>query len=287
MKTHLGMDKRLNKYNGRGSSFYANYKQLNQGAYSANIAFLDQLEGVNSYLIYRDLDLLLSKHLLREKLGKSIRVLDIGCSIGTSLLYFQNVLSKYDYELDILGIDINVEALAYARQRFPDIQFKQISIGESLDKFGKFDLIICNFVLVEMHSDQMLELLIQANTLLTQHGILFSANPTPDIYNPQYDWYGINNRYQNNSLLWKTAHDVSGYYENQTVTLQILDPRTNKEIITFHDFFHSQEAYEKSYHLAGLCVREQFFPLGCATDNIPWLCEFKTPRLRIDILSCN
>lgn len=264
------------------------YQTLNQESYSKQLYLLKKLEESNSYLIYRDIPILLSKHVPQRISNDQINILDIGCSIGTSLLYFTNALQTYDYKLNAMGIDINADALAIARERFPTATFQQISDTDSWDDLGPFDLIICHFVLVEMHSDQMLNLLKKARKLLSSHGLMFVTNPTLDIYYPENDWYGVNNKFVDNIPI-KTEGDIKSsleYRENQTVILQAIDPNTNTEIITFHDFIHSEHAYDTAYQNAGFNLLERYFPMGLSTDKIPWLSELHKPRLRIDILSC-
>lgn len=266
-----------------------NYGKLNQESYVKQLHLLQKLEESSSYLIYRDIPMLLSKHLRQRVSGHTLNILDIGCSIGTSILYFTEALKSYPYEFNITGIDINSEALAVARKRFPMVMFQQISDTHALDDLGQFDLIICHFVLVEMHSDDMLNLLQKTRQLLSPPGLMFMTNPTVDIYDPKNDWYGINNKFIVNAPLEIEAQSDSkiGYAENQTVTLQVIDPKTDTEIITFHDFIHSEQAYDDAYQKAGFSLLDRHFPLGLSTDKIPWLNECHKPRLRIDILSCD
>ncbi|MEM2031002.1 MAG: class I SAM-dependent methyltransferase [Candidatus Micrarchaeia archaeon] len=84
---------------------------------------------------FKDLDSLLLP--LRKEIKT---VLEIGCGEGFVTKHI------HDLGFKIVGADISDEVLRIAREMFPEIEFLNMDIYE-LDKFGKWDLIVCCEVL--------------------------------------------------------------------------------------------------------------------------------------------
>ena len=59
-----------------------------------------------------------------------------------------------------------------ARIKVPDGIFVKVEPNQSLDIFGKFDLIICNFVLVEHSYDEARRIIQQLQPLINNNGVL-------------------------------------------------------------------------------------------------------------------
>jgi len=264
------------------------HHKLNQKNYSKNPSDFKKLEDLNSYLIYRDVSVLLEKHLFnRISVDHVIHILDIGCSVGTSIIHFSQKIKSFGFNIKVTGIDLNAVTLNTAAKRLPDVKFKQITIEDSLKDLGKFDLIICNFVLVEMSTIAMQKLLIKAQKLLHKKGIMVVSNPTTAIYRAENRWYGLNNQFITNrpSLPPKTGFTDWEFTEDQAVTLQIIDPITQKEIVTFHDFLHTEKSYDAAYNVSNLRLLDRHKPLGKLDDEIQWLDEKEKPRLMIDVVT--
>ncbi len=69
------------------------------------------------------------------------RVLDLGCSSGTiaGLIAARNA--------DVVGIDLDLDALEVARRRYPQIDFRHGDVWEYLKEAGSFDVIILSHIL--------------------------------------------------------------------------------------------------------------------------------------------
>ncbi len=263
------------------------YHSINQKNYTKHSSEFEKLEQLTSYLVYRDIEFLLLKYLLKNRSkNQPIKILDIGCSVGTSIIHFSQVIQSHGFKTDITGIDLNEATLAKASARLPHVKFKQVAIEDSLEELGQFHLIICNFVLVEMPNKEMKVLLKKAQRLLQEDAIMVVTNPTIFAYCTEYKWYSLNNQFLNNQPgIPPCAKKPRGEFaEDQPVTLQIIDPQTQKEIVTFHDFLHTQASYDGAYCAAELSLLERHCPLGKLEDNIPWLTETKISRMQIDIL---
>ena len=97
----------------------------------------------------------LKKHLFERAPKPTYRLLDYGCGAGLSTSIYTQIIKEAGHNVEIVGADVSDENLAYAKTKVPEGNFVKIDPNQSLTNLGKFDLIICNFVLVELPSDQM------------------------------------------------------------------------------------------------------------------------------------
>jgi SAM-dependent methyltransferase len=64
--------------------------------------------------------------------------LDVGCGVGE----FSRVLASMG--LDVSGVDVRRENVAEARDRFPDLAFRELSVeADAFRGLGSFDLVLC------------------------------------------------------------------------------------------------------------------------------------------------
>ena len=80
------------------------------------------------------------------KVGKRLRILDLGVNSGDELQLIKNLLTEEEYaKIEFVGIDYSSSAIAEAQKRFPEdnVRFIEHDINK-LDELdlGKFDLII-------------------------------------------------------------------------------------------------------------------------------------------------
>jgi len=90
-----------------------------------------------------DLTARLRSHIFRKiGLPRLKSVLDVGCGTGkiSAEIAQRNVA--------VIGVDIDPDAIALARRRFPEIDFQHVTGGRLPFKDASFDLAFCHFVLM-------------------------------------------------------------------------------------------------------------------------------------------
>lgn len=238
------------------------------------------------YLAYRDINVLLNRHLYSKIVNNNIRLLDFGCGVGLSTEIVLNHISKHtQYTVDTVGVDINASNLEIARKKLPQAQFKCITAKDNLEDIGHFDLIICNFVLVEMKNNEMLDVLNLLKTKLSKNGILIVTNPNAKAYHPENQWYTFNNQFPENIPTLKLERsDKLTYHQDQPIKVQVFAEKDSPHSFTFFDYFHSGSQYRNAYLTAGLQLLETHKPLGTANDQIEWKAEYTKSPYKIHVL---
>jgi len=281
------------------SKFYANdlgdlnknqesdHSIRNQENYSEKATEHDNLT-LNStlYLAYRDINDLLSRHLYSKVKNNTIKMLDFGCGVGLSTqIISQLIREKAPYEVCITGVDVNEENLKIARGKLPNADFRAITANDKLDDLGKFDLIICNFVLVEMQTTEMLTVLTTLNSRLSENGVIIVTNPTARAYRLENSWYSFNNQFPENTPTQKSdKNQKMKFIEDQPIKVQVFASKNSEQSFTFYDYFHSGSAYKKAYSSAGLQLLETHKPIGKPEDNIEWEAEKNIPPYKLHVL---
>lgn len=263
------------------------HKDRNQANYNEKANEHDTL-GLKStlYLAYRDVNELLERHLYPKLTDKKIRILDFGCGAGLSIeTILHQIKGKSSYKVDVFGVDINAANIEIAKSKMPGGTFKCISNEDNFDDMGKFDLIICNFVLVEMKSSEMLSIVKLLKSKLNENGILIVTNPTARAYRPENKWYTFNTEFCEN--IPSRQLDIQKklkFHEDQSIKIQVFAAKDSEKSFTFFDFFHSGSAYRNVYKAAGLKLLESHKPVGMQEDKIAWHSEFSKPPYKIHVL---
>lgn len=263
------------------------HEKRNQENYSVKAKDHDTLSLDSTlYLAYRDLNKLLQRHLYPKLTEGKIRFLDFGCGVGLSTQMILQDLHKHShYAVEAVGVDVNEANLEIARSKLTNVHFKRISTQDKLEDIGQFDLILCNFVLVEMKSSDMLDVLAKLKNRLTKDGVLIVTNPTARAYRPGAEWFTFNNQFPENTPTRKSdAHEKMKYHEDQPIKVQVFANSTRDKSFTFFDYFHSGEGYRNAYKAAGLQLLETHKPVGCPEDHIQWKAEESTPPYKIHVL---
>jgi 2-polyprenyl-3-methyl-5-hydroxy-6-metoxy-1,4-benzoquinol methylase len=258
----------------------------NQDNYSMDAAKHNTL-GLNStlYLAYRDIPVLLDKHLFSKTKKKGYRVLDFGCGAGLSTELIAKMITDAGFESEIVGIDVSEENINFAKQRLSKGKFIKVNPGEALNSLGEFDLVICNFVLVENKQESMPEILKMVNSLLNETGVSLVTNCSSKAYKRSNKWYTFNNNFDENVPTEKVGEKTK-FKEDQPIKVQVYAAFGSSDSFTFFDFFHSGAAYKKAYMEAGLNLLETHKPLGKKnTDGIKWEAEAQFSPYKIHILS--
>lgn len=263
------------------------YDKLNQKNYTYSAAKHNVLNHLDStlYLAYRDIADLLSIYLYPKLGSNSVRMLDYGCGAGLSTkIISESICSSIN--VDVTGVDINEKNLEVAKNKLPNAKFFCVNTNDDLSSLGKFDLIVCNFVLVEMPEKEMLTLLPRLKSLLSKNGILIITNPTARSYRLENKWYTFNNQFSQNAPLIKLeGEERMKFQEDQPIRVQVFATRKSTESFTFYDFFHSGKAYRNAYEMSGLKLLATHKPKGKVEDMIEWKDENEKPVYKIHLLS--
>lgn len=245
------------------------HANLNQINYKNNSDLHNRI-GINStlYLAYRDIPEILKKFFFTKPKDRIYKILDYGCGTGLSTDLITKMVIRAGYKIEICGVDINEENLAYARLRIPDGKFEKIDQTDKLENIGQFDLIICNFVLVEHPFSSMVNLLEVIYDKLKKDSILIITNPSSKVYDKEYSWYSINNDFIENE---KKNKRTKNFKDDQPVKLQVINAPSLT--FTFFDYFHSEISYRKAYRSARLKLLMTHQPLGVDKDKIAWKSE--------------
>lgn len=261
------------------------HAEMNQKKYSEDAITHSEL-GLDStlFLAYRDLPMLIQKHLLPKLEETSVRVLDVGCGAGLSTELIFKMLTKEGLKVDLYGIDISKDNLELAKKRLPSANFIYRADCVEEDLHGNFDLVVCNFVLVENTKANMLAIMKNIHSYLSENGIAIITNCASAAYKKYNKWRTINNAFPENMPLT----DINGkpaFREDQPIKVEVFASNTNSLSFTFFDFFHSGSEYRKSYEAAGLELLQAHKPTGKASDNIVWLDESVKSPYKIHIVA--
>jgi 2-polyprenyl-3-methyl-5-hydroxy-6-metoxy-1,4-benzoquinol methylase len=108
-------------------------------------------------------------------------LLEIGCGPGNITAY---ILSKQS-SLDVFGIDLSPNMIELAKANNPSASFA-IMDGRNIDQLNKsFDSIVCGFILPYISKEEVLQLIINANNLLSSEGIIYLSTMEDDYENSE------------------------------------------------------------------------------------------------------
>lgn len=220
------------------------YVELNQKNYSLNPSGHAEF-GLKStlYLAYRDSKKLLTQHLFNRSSKTTYRICDYGCGAGLSTSIYAKIIKESGYNIEIVGLDVNEENLANARIKVPEGVFIKIDSNQSVESLGNFDLIICNFVLLEHPYIDMLEIIKKLQPLLEETGVLITTNTTRQTYKASNQWYSLNNDFLENIPLEPKGEKLI-LKEDQTVSLAVNDPEKENHYSSFLIFSIQEEHIE-------------------------------------------
>jgi 2-polyprenyl-3-methyl-5-hydroxy-6-metoxy-1,4-benzoquinol methylase len=104
------------------------------------------------------------------------RVLDVGCGVG----YGAHIISDRTLALEILAMDVDEEAIAYAREfhRTPKVRLEAGDVLEAELRAGRYDVAVA-FEVIE-HMSEPSELLQRLRTAIRPDGCLVCSTPNED-----------------------------------------------------------------------------------------------------------
>lgn len=228
---------------------------------SKRAASYAQLEYPGTYsLAFRDLPLLIREHVSGR------RALDFGCGTGRSSRFLRSL------GFEVVGVDIAVPMLEYARAADPGGDYRQVPDGDlsSLPE-AAFDLALSAFTFdnVPTHAKKVALFRGLARTL-APGGRIVSVVSSPEIY--LYEWASFSTRdYPEN------ARARSG----DTVRIVMLDVGDRRPV---EDVTWSDEAYEAVYQDAGVQTLARLRPLGQPGEPVAWVSETRVAPWVIYVL---
>lgn len=258
------------------------YEEINQSNYKSHAPDHAKFNLSSTlFLAYRDIGILLKKHLV-ERVGKqTIRLLDYGCGTGLSTLIYSETLSKMGYDVEVFGVDINLENISIAEKNIKNGQFIHINSIDEISFDEPFDLIICNFVLLELPYENLIDVLQKLNSMISTDGTLMVTNASRQSYDSSNKWYTLNNNFPQNKPQDIEKNKIA---DGQKVSLAVKDPVSGTQLFKFYDFFYSSKSYAKAFKTSGFNIIETYKPLGQNDDGIPWLSEKNVSPYKIQVL---
>jgi len=128
---------------------------------------LDQLGQINKWLGGNRITLGGVRALLKNKSKDRVyRIIDLGCGHGDMLRQIADFGRADKYELQLVGIDANKDAIAYAEDlsvNYPEIQYLSLDIFSEAFKELECDIALCTLFLHHFSEDEILKLLKQLN----------------------------------------------------------------------------------------------------------------------------
>jgi len=116
---------------------------------------------------YKKNELSIIKSLLVNKKNK--KILDLGCNLG----HYTNLYQTWAKDSQVIGADINKEALKIAKEKHQKLKFYQLN--NSFYKKNKFDVIVISHVLEHVKEGD--EFLTKISSLLNKDGEIIISVP--------------------------------------------------------------------------------------------------------------
>ena len=212
----------------------------------------DRLEFPGTYyLAYRDLPVIISKHVQDRK------AIDFGCGTGRSTRFLRKL------GFDVVGVDIAEQMLTLARKRDPDGEYRLIPDG-NLDGLtaDTYDLVLSVFTFDNIPTREKKVLLFQSlKRLLNRNGHIVSVVSSPEIYVNEWASFSTKDFPQN-----RTAKS------GEKVFIVMLDVEDSRPV---EDIIWTDQDYRETYKLAGLVPVEICSPLANQTEPYNWVSETK------------
>lgn len=102
-------------------------------------------------------------------LPKNAKVLDVGCGVGVDSGYMTS------RGFSVIGLDLSKEMLKLARQKFPQIDFRQQDMRELNFPFNFFDGILASCSLIHIPKKDVHRALKRFHQILKKDGVIYIA----------------------------------------------------------------------------------------------------------------
>ena len=187
--------------------------------------------------------------------ASGLLALDFGCGAGRSTRFLKSL------GWDAIGVDINTEMLAQARQIDPTGIYYLVDVLPLPFADAHFNLIFQSFVLLECSSiSQMIETLKECDRLLKNDGMAIVVTCSEEYYS--HDWLSFQNDLPENHSL------QSG--ERVRVSIRGTE-------IVLYDYYWTDRDYRIAFEQAGFEVIQAQRPLAQGNEPFTWVSELEHP----------
>lgn len=188
--------------------------------------------------------------------------LDYGCGHGHS----SRILA--DKGFIVTGVDINPHMIELAKQKNNNIELLTIEPMQLPFASKTFDLILSNFVLLELNSLENIQLyLTAAKEVLKDDGYFIAITSSINMHNPNLKSPVMDANFPEN------RHAKSG--DLVRVKLKDID-------LTFTDYLWTEQDYRLAFANAGFKICQVHYPLGNENDQFVWGYElYNSPLIMI------
>ncbi|WP_281645245.1 class I SAM-dependent methyltransferase [Parendozoicomonas sp. Alg238-R29] len=209
-------------------------------------------------LLTRDIPTLISHYVTTGR-----KALDYGCGTGT----FIPLLQREGYLVD--GMDIEPSMLSQALTNVKNTAFFHINSAAIPKADKSYDLVILNFVLVEIGTiTEITEVLTDIHRVLKPNGILIAITGNKARYTPSNQWLHIKTDFP----------DLPPLCSGSRVRCQLRGTD-----IVFEDYYWTDNDYKQAFETANLELIELHQPLGKPEDDTPWKDELHVSPMNIYI----
>ena len=228
------------------------------------------------YLAFRDIPQFLRSYLPQNQM-RPLKALDFGCGTGVSTRYLKSLNSLFKDGLEVDGTDINLDMLKLALEADPKGTYGQIHQGHIPAPDDSYDLVFSTFVLFEFATqDKMQKALEEIKRVMKRESIFIAVTGSPDTYNRKNQWVSLKVDFPQND------HLKSG-------DLGRIDFMINEQIMTFQNYYWTEQDYQEAFQKAGLRLIKTHCPRGYKEEekrlSWQWKSEISVSPYYIFVLS--
>jgi len=88
-----------------------------------------------------------------ESFERSLNILELGCNIGINFTILKNMGFR-----NLTGVELNPQAISFAKQNHPELEFINSSIEDFNSSGEQFDLVYTAGVLIHIHPNSLLNI---------------------------------------------------------------------------------------------------------------------------------
>ena len=265
------------------SSQYKNRNQVNYTRFWKEHSSLSLYKSTK-FLAHRDLPEILDTHLFSNNSKTSFKILDFGCGSGETAQFICGIFKTLGLNPELYGVDVNERNLAVAKENNPEGKFFLVQKNCIPDNISDFDLVICNFVLLENAQDDIKKILANIYHKLSNQGIAIVTHNTAKVYDNCNNWLSWNTNHTENARDYFDPEKIKMTREDGKCVKKTIQNTQGETLYIFHDFFYRRKFYRQAFSTAQLAICASYKPLGNDADPVTWKSEEKIPPYRIDIL---